>query len=49
VKNILYLSILKKIKNIFSDYFDLPNPTKEIVAECGYTLQLKKLNLPAKN
>jgi len=31
------ISILKDNRNYsFSDYFDLPNPTKEIVAAFGY-------------
>ncbi len=30
----------------FSDYFDLANPTKDIVAEFGYQLRLQKLELP---
>ena len=30
----------------FSDYFDLSNPTKEIVAEFGYQFRLKKVDLP---
>ena len=30
----------------FSDYFELSNPTKEIVAEFGYQFQFKKIDLP---
>jgi len=30
----------------FSDYFELSNPTKEIVAEFGYQFRLKKIDLP---
>ena len=30
----------------FSDYFDLSNPTKDIVAEFGYQFRLKKIDLP---
>ena len=30
----------------FSDFFELSNPTREIVAEFGYDFQLKKLELP---
>ncbi|MDM8524493.1 hypothetical protein QUF80_14080 [Desulfococcaceae bacterium HSG8] len=30
----------------FSDYFELDNPTKEIVAEFGYQFRLEKINLP---
>jgi hypothetical protein len=41
------ISILKDNRNYsFSDYFDLPNPTKEIVAAFGYTYALEKLDLP---
>jgi|SRR3990172_4866524 len=40
-------SILKEDKKYtFSDYFELANPTKDIVAEFGYKFELKKLNLP---
>ncbi len=40
-------SIFKKDKRYtFSDYFDMNNPTEEIVAELGYSLILKDLNLP---
>jgi len=30
----------------FSDYFELSNPTKEIVAEFGYQLRLERIDLP---
>ena len=33
-------------KYTFSDYFELNNPTEEIVAELGYSLALRDLNLP---
>jgi hypothetical protein len=40
-------SILKENKSYrFSDYFELPNPTKDIVAEFGYQFKLQKLDLP---
>ncbi len=42
-------SILREDRSYtFSDYFGLANPTKEIVAEFGYTLQFKKLDLPGR-
>lgn len=30
----------------FFDYFELSNPTKEIVAEFGYQLRLERIDLP---
>jgi len=30
----------------FSDYFNLPNPPEEIIAEWGYRLTLDNLSLP---
>lgn len=33
-------------KYTFSDYFELANPTKDIVAEFGYIFKLRKLELP---
>lgn len=41
------VNILKAGKKyIFSDYFELSNPTKEVVAEFGYTYKFEELNLP---
>jgi hypothetical protein len=38
-------SILKENTNYtFADYFDLSYSTKEIIAELGYQLRLKKLS-----
>ena len=43
-------TILHKEKSYtFSDYFDLSNPTKDIVAEFGYRYELRKINLPRGN
>ncbi|MEN8220778.1 MAG: hypothetical protein ABFS56_31385 [Pseudomonadota bacterium] len=40
-------SILKKDKSYtFSDYFKLPYPTRDVVAEFGYQFQVQKLDLP---
>jgi hypothetical protein len=39
--------ILRKDRSYtFSDYFDLPNPTEDIVAELGYGFEFAKLTLP---
>ncbi len=43
-------SILQKNKSYtFSDYFNFSYPTKEIVAEFGYTYELRKIPLPQGN
>ncbi len=43
-------SILKKDKKYtFSDYFELNNPTKEILEEFGYKYNFEELNLPETN
>jgi len=43
-------SIFKKDKKYtFSDYFELNNPTEEIVAEFGYSLSTEILQLPMDN
>ncbi|PIE32825.1 hypothetical protein CSA56_14100 [candidate division KSB3 bacterium] len=43
----MHKSILQKDKSYtFSDYFNLSYPTKEIVAEFGYTYELQKMPLP---
>ena len=40
-------SILKKDKKYtFSDYFELNNPTREILEEFGYTYRFESLELP---
>ena len=40
-------SIFKKGKKYtFSDYFDLSNPTEEIIKELGYSFSIEVLNLP---
>jgi hypothetical protein len=40
-------SILQENRRyIFPDYFELANPTKDIVAEFGYIFKLQKLELP---
>ena len=43
----MHKTILKKRKSYtFSDYFNLSYPTKDIVAEFGYTYELQKMLLP---
>jgi len=40
-------SILEEGKSYtFSDYFNLANPTKEILSEFGYKFRLERINLP---
>ncbi len=40
--------ILKKDRRYtFSDYFELNNPTEEIVADLGYSLKTEILRLPS--
>jgi hypothetical protein len=42
-------SILEKEKSYtFSDYFKLPHPTRDIVAEFDYQFRLEKIELPKK-
>lgn len=43
------MKILINDNYTFSDYFKLPYPTKDIVAEFGYKFQLKQLELPKKD
>lgn len=46
----MHKTILRKDRSYtFSDYFNLSYPTKEIVAEFGYTYELRKLPLPHGN
>lgn len=39
-------TIFTKEKYTFKDYFDLPQPTEEILAELGYSYSLERLDLP---
>ena len=43
------MKILTDENYTFSDYFKLPYPTKDIVAEFGYQFQLQQLTLPQKD
>lgn len=46
----MHKPILQKDKSYtFADYFNLSYPTKEIIAEFGYTYELRKISLPHGN